>query len=139
MAWNAEISFRHPALGAWDVNTCVNAANGMEVIMHQHHINEMVRRLKPVLQDKAKAHRILTRYWRNKMALVWMIEDVHRTANEMEVALTEKEAMTVLETLHRQHNPQLGLRWEDLTAHIEAHVLGRKLARREVRRSEERR
>jgi hypothetical protein len=105
----------------------------MEVIMHQPHIDDMVRRLKPVLKDPAKAKTILQRYWRNKMALVWIAEDVHRAANEMEVALTEKEAMTVLETLHRQHNPQLGLRWEDLTAHIEAHVLGRKSTRREVR------
>jgi hypothetical protein len=40
--------------------------------------------------------------------------------------------MQVLETLHRQHNPQLGLRWEDLTGHIEAYVLGRKLTKREV-------
>jgi hypothetical protein len=100
--------------------------------MHTHHIDDMVRRLGPVLKDNAKAQQILTRYWRNKMALVWETEDVHRAANECEVALTEKEAMTVLETLHCQHNRQLGLRWEDITGHIEAHVLGRKLTRREV-------
>ena len=68
------------------------------------------------------------------MALVWETKDVHRAANELRVALTEQEAMTVLETLHRQHNPQLGLRWEDVIAHHEVHVLGRKLTRREVSR-----
>jgi len=102
--------------------------------MDEHHIDDMVRRLKPVLKDTSKAKVILQRYWRTRMALVWMIEDVHRAANEREVALTEAEAMTVLETLHRQHNRQLGLRWEDLTSHIEAHVLGRKLTKREVNR-----
>jgi hypothetical protein len=105
----------------------------MELTMHHHHIEEMVRRLSPLLKDKAKAQQFLTRYWRSRMALVWITRDIHRAANEMEVALTEKEAMEVLSTLHRQHNPQLGLRWEDLKAHIEAHVLGRKLTKREVK------
>jgi len=109
-----------------------------KLIMHDYIIEDMVRKLKPVLKDKARAQKILTRYWRDKMALVWDVEDVHRAANEREVALTEKEAIQVLETLHRQHNPQLGLRWEDLTAHIEAQVLGRKLTRREVHQFVER-
>jgi hypothetical protein len=100
--------------------------------MHDHHIEEMVRRLKPVLTDKAKAHTILTRYWRNKMALVWEVEDVHRAANELELALTEKEAIRVLQTLHSQHNAQYGIRWEDITTHIQDNVLGRKLTKREV-------
>ena len=68
------------------------------------------------------------------MALVWEVEDVHRAANEREVALTDKEAVTVLQTLLNQHNAQLGIRWEDLTTHIEEHVLGRKLTEAEVRR-----
>jgi hypothetical protein len=38
--------------------------------MHEHHIEDMVRRLSPVLKDKARARTILRRYWRNKMALV---------------------------------------------------------------------
>ena len=101
--------------------------------MHTHHIQEMLHLLKPVLKDRSKAEQILHRYWRNKMALVWETGDVHKAANERELALTEPEARTVLETLHRHHNPQLGLRWEDLTSHIEAHVLGRKLTRCEVK------
>jgi hypothetical protein len=95
-------------------------------------IEDMVRRLGPVLTDKARAQKILTRYWRDKMALVWETEDVHRAANELELALTEREAIQVLQTLHSQHNAQLGLRWEDITAHIEDNVLGRKLTKREV-------
>jgi len=104
----------------------------MELIMHNHHLEEMVRKLTPVLKDKAKAQKILTRYWRNKIAIVWETEDVHRAANEHEVALTEREAIRVLQTLHDQHNAQLGLKWEDITTHIEAYVLGRKLTKREV-------
>lgn len=102
--------------------------------MQDHHIENMVRKLKPVLKDQAKALKILHQYWQDKIALVWKVEAVHRAANEREVALTEKEALTVLHILDRQHNPQLGLRWEDLTNHIEVHVLGRKLTKREVER-----
>ena len=102
--------------------------------MHEHHIDDMVRRLKPVLKNTEKAKVILQRYWRTRMALVWETEDVHRAANELEVALTEKEAIQVLETLHRQHNAQYGIKWEDLTTHIEDKVLGRKMTKREVAR-----
>ena len=101
--------------------------------MDVQYIEAMIRCLKPTLKDRAKALKILTRYWRTRMALVWEVEDVHRAANELELALTEKEARSVLEALHNRHDPQLGLRWEDITAHIEAHVLGRKLNKREVR------
>jgi hypothetical protein len=102
--------------------------------MHDHHIEDMVRRLGPVLTDKAKAHKILTRYWRNKIAIVWNTEDVHRAANELEVALTERQAVQVLDSLLDQHNAKYGLRWEDITTHIKDNVLGRKLTRPEVRR-----
>jgi hypothetical protein len=83
-------------------------------------------------ESRQKAEQIVQRYYRDRITIVWKTIDVHRAANELRLALMEKEAMTVLETLHRQHNRQLGLRWEDLTGHIEAYVLGRKLTRREV-------
>lgn len=96
-------------------------------------INEdLMQKLRSALKDNPRAINILKRYLSDKVLIVWKTEDVHRAANELRLALTEKEAMTVLETLHRQHNPQLGLRWEDLTGHIEAYVLGRKLTQREV-------
>ena len=106
--------------------------------MHDHHLDDMVRRLKPVLKDPLKARAILQRYWRTRMALVWEVADVHRAANERGVALSEKESVTVLVTLHHQHNPQLGIRWSDLTAHIEDRVLGRKLSKAELKRFVER-
>ena len=102
--------------------------------MHEHHLDDMVQRLKPVLKDSLKARVILNRYWRTRMALVWEVEDVHRAANEREVALTNPEAITVLQTLLAQHNAQYGIKWEDLTTHIEDRVLGRKLTKAELKR-----
>jgi hypothetical protein len=100
--------------------------------MHHHHIEDMVRKLRPVLKDKERAHKILERYWSDKIALVWEVEDVHRAANELDLALTKQEAIKILQTLHSQHNAQCGLKWEDITTHIQDHVLGRKLTKREV-------
>ena len=102
--------------------------------MHQHHIDSMVQRLKPVLKDPSKAKVILKRYWHTRMALVWVVEDVHRAANERDRAMTDREAIAVLEALHKQHNAQYGIKWEDLTTHIEDRVLGRKLTKAELKR-----
>ena len=102
--------------------------------MHNFIIEQMVRRLSPVLKDQAKAGVILKRFWHTRMALVWMVEDMHRAANEREVALTNDEAIDVLQTLLDQHNAQYGLRWSDITTHITENVLGRKLTKREIHR-----
>ena len=101
--------------------------------MHKHHLADMVRRLGPVLKDKARAYQILTKYWRNKMALVWEVKDVHRAANELELALTNQDAIDVLQTLLELHNAQYGIKWADITNHIHDKALGRKLTKREVK------
>jgi len=95
-------------------------------------LKDMVARLKPVLKDTDAALVILRRYWTTRMALVWSVLDVHRAANELELALTQNEAVQVLESLHLSYNRHLGLRWEDITAHITENVLGRKLTKSEV-------
>ena len=73
-------------------------------------------------------------YWSDKIAIVWTTEQVHRAANEIEMALTEQEAKRVLEVMFNRHDPQYGLKWEDITNHIQDRVLGRKLSKRELNR-----
>lgn len=97
-------------------------------------IQAMVHALKPVLKDRTKAEKILERFWKNKMALVWYVGDVHTAANERDLALTKQEAIKVLREMHHNHNKQYGLRWSDLTSYIEEHALGRKLTKAEVKR-----
>jgi hypothetical protein len=98
------------------------------------HDEELFTAIIEVVRNRRKAERIIQRYIRDKIIIVWKSEDVHRAANELEVALTEKEAMSVLETLHRLHNAQYGIKWEDITSHIKENVMGRKLGKREVKR-----
>lgn len=102
--------------------------------MHEYIIEAMVKALKPALKDRRKAEQILKRFWSDKMALVWDLQDVHTAANEREVALTNQEAIKVLHELHHHHNQQFGIRWEDLTAYIEEYALGRKLTKPELKR-----
>jgi DNA-binding PucR family transcriptional regulator len=103
--------------------------------MYDHHIQDMLSKLRPVLKDKEKAKSILERYWSDKIAIVWEVEDVFRAANEREVAMTKKEAIKLLQELHEHHN---ALKWEDLTTSIEDQVLGCKLTKRETKRFVER-
>ena len=36
--------------------------------------------------------------------------------------------------MHHDHNKQCGIKWEELTAYIEEHCLGRKLTQAELKR-----
>jgi hypothetical protein len=102
--------------------------------MHNYIIEAMVKALKPALKDAKRAEHILEKFWSDKMALVWDVQDVQTAANEREVALTNEEAITVLHELHHYHNKQYGIKWEDITAYIEEYALGRKLTRAELKR-----
>jgi len=102
--------------------------------MHHYIIEAMVKALKPALKNAAKAQQILERFWTDKMALVWDVQDVRTAANEREVALTPREAIKVLQELHHYHNKQTALQWKDVTCYIEEYCLGRKLTRAELKR-----
>jgi hypothetical protein len=102
--------------------------------MHEQIIAAMVQALRPALTNPKRAETILTRFWSDKIALVWDTEDVHTAANEREVALTNQEAVKVLREMHHYYNKQYGLRWSDFTSYIEEYALGRKLTKSELKR-----
>ena len=102
--------------------------------MQNYIIDAMVTALKPTLKNPVRAKAILDRFWSDKIALVWDLEDVHTAANEREVALTNQQAGGMLQELLHHHDKQLGLRWSDLTSYIEEYALGRKLTRAELKR-----
>jgi hypothetical protein len=99
--------------------------------MHNHNITGMVRALRPVLKDEVKAEAILRRYWQNRIAIVWVTEDVHRAANERGIAVSRSEARRTLQQLLDKHDAQYGINWEALVEAIEQGVFGRKLTRSE--------
>ena len=102
--------------------------------MHQPQIKELLRCLGPVVKDRARAERILKRYWTSRMALIWTVNDVHTAANERDRALTKAEAIKLLDEMHQHYNPQYGLKWSDFTCYIEEYELGRPLTQSEITR-----
>jgi hypothetical protein len=102
--------------------------------MNSHIIEEMLDALSPALTSRKRAHTMLREFWSDKMALVWTTQDIHRAANERETVLTEEEARTALADLHRHHDKQLGIRWQDIVEWIEQSGLGRDITKRELSR-----
>jgi hypothetical protein len=102
--------------------------------MHHYIIEAMVKALRPALKSPTRAKQILQKFWSDKMALVWDVQHVHTAANEREVALTNSEAIKVLQEMHHYHNKQYGIKWEDLTCYIEEYALGRKLTKHDLKR-----
>lgn len=102
--------------------------------MHQHILTEMLDALSPALKSRKAAEARLKKFWSDKMALLWSTQDIHRAANEKETVLTEEEARTALNDLHRHHDKQLGLRWQDLVEWVEQSGLGRDITKRELSR-----
>ena len=97
-------------------------------------IKDMITVLKPVLKNRKKARNLLERFWSDKIAIIWDSEDIHRAANERELALTEAEARSILRELHQFHNHQTGIQWRDVVEIIKDHVVGRPLNKRELDR-----
>lgn len=102
--------------------------------MHHYIIEDMVEALKPRLKNPARAKQVLERFWRDKMALVWDVRDVHTAANEKRMALTNAEAIKVHQELHHYHDKQCGIQWPDVACYIEEYALGRRLTKRELKR-----
>jgi len=94
---------------------------------------ELLTLLGPVLRDRARAKRILERYWRSRIALVWTVQDVHTAANERDRALSNQEANELLQLMYRNHDRQEGLKWGDFTSYIEEYALGQKMNPKEIR------
>jgi hypothetical protein len=102
--------------------------------MNSQTIGEMLRVLRPLLKDPCKATQRIERYWRDKIAIIWSTDDVHRAANERETVLTENEAREILAELFEHHNSQYGLQWKDVTEAIEQSGKGRDITKRELSR-----
>jgi hypothetical protein len=96
------------------------------------HVQQMLKRLGPVLKDSNKAETILKKYWNDKIALVWSVYDIHKAANERGIAVSEDDAQKLLHELNDEYNPQYGIRWTDLWDLIQGSGLGRKMTKQEV-------
>jgi len=102
--------------------------------MHVNEINGMLRALKPAIKSRRKARHTLQKYWRNRIAIIWTVDDVYRAANERSLALSQQQAIAILQRFFASHNKQYGLQWSDLIDLILNSGLGRKMTRTELSR-----
>jgi len=69
--------------------------------------------------DKWDAH-----YNVRSISLVWSIEDVLGYAKEQGIALTDDEAMEILQAIERKHDASIGVSWSTIDEEINDFVTG---------------
>ena len=102
--------------------------------MKTEQLDGMVLCLGRQVRHAQQAKQCLERYWRDQAAIVWTIEQVHRAANERQLALTPAEARTLLHRFVTGFDPFVGQSWFTLVELIEHSGLGRQLTRAELHR-----
>lgn len=53
------------------------------------------------------------------IAIIWCIDDVYHTAEEMGYALTQEQAREVLGLMDRKHDAEYGIGWETIRSWID--------------------
>ena len=97
-------------------------------------VDALAKALKPVLKSQLKGKRILEKFWSDKAAIVWSVQDVFRAANERQLVLTRSEAKTILREFVASHSKYQGLEWWGLLQKLEVTSLGRKITKSELKR-----
>ena len=64
-------------------------------------------------KKKADAKKVLQRYWRDKEAYIWGVDDVL----SLDSSLTEKEAREILHGI--KHDASIGVNWDVIQANID--------------------
>ena len=95
-------------------------------------ITEMLDEIGPLIRNRWLIHAVLTKYWANKFAIIWETNDLHRLANEQSLAITENQAVTILQQAAEFYSSEKGLRRSDLAQMIKQAGIGRALTKREV-------
>lgn len=91
--------------------------------MSRAHISDMVDLLIPLQVSPAKRQEAIDRlseYWKDKIALVWRVEDIQdHIWDQFQVELTEEDARDFLQRLLHKHDADVGLCWSVIDANFE--------------------
>lgn len=102
--------------------------------MDEKHIDRMIKALRSELRNPSKAKKILQRYWTDRIAFIWTIDQAHLAANERALALNKVEARTILKRFHQKANLFDPPNWFTLLDIIDSSGMGRKLTKAELNR-----
>jgi len=91
--------------------------------MYYHEIENQINALNAVGlildEDMEKARAVLKKAWENKIAVVWLTEDVIGRAKEIGIDITEERAAEVLHMAFDKHDATMGITWETFDYYIE--------------------
>jgi hypothetical protein len=80
--------------------------------MHGYMLEEMADALSNELQvPNHEALAVLSRYWEDKIAHVWSVEDVYKCAHRAEKPITREGAIEVLERVFDKTDSEMGIGW----------------------------
>ena len=89
--------------------------------MYDHHIKCMAASLVEagLATNGEQVELVLSRYWADKVAVVWTTEDVHSVQDnfdedEQTFSLSEEQAQSILQKAFEKHDAEQGITWEDL-------------------------
>jgi hypothetical protein len=89
--------------------------------MYEHHIREMATSLVEagLATDQKQVELVLSRYWEDKVAVVWTNDDVHSVQDDFDEdeqtsSLSEEQAQSILQRAFDKHDANVGITWESL-------------------------
>jgi hypothetical protein len=92
--------------------------------MNDSMIEEMAEFLAASLQlENNKVLNVLHRYWVDKIASVWQVEDLLEAALNLGRPITKGDAIEVLKDAYDNHDPELGISWSFLVASLQEYHL----------------
>ncbi len=94
--------------------------------MHDHILDEMTDALMSggviAPAQRAAAHAALAASWIERIALVWSVADVYALAGDLGMAVSDGQALTILSTIHEEHDCTLGVTWNTIDTELSLRI-----------------
>ena len=92
--------------------------------MYDYMLEEMAEAIaKEFHLDNNEVLRVLGRYWQDKIAHVWQVEDVLEAAHRAEKPITREDALTILQQVFHGLDSELGITWLTVDVALEEYSL----------------
>jgi hypothetical protein len=92
--------------------------------MHDYMLEEMADAIAQELHlNNNSVLRILQRYWEDKIAAVWQVDDLLESALNVGKPITRVDAVEVLKDLFEGHDAELGITWTTLEVALQEYHL----------------
>lgn len=88
--------------------------------MYDHFLVEMADQIAKELQiDNNTIHSVMSRYWQDKIAHVWQVDDMLESAYRARKPITRTDAAILLQSVFDHHDSSMGISWTNLDVALE--------------------